>query len=199
MKKLIFILLLISFQSCITAPLVLTTKSDTTQKWVRLVNDPKTHDSMVKDFWEDGQRADNTWSAFILRDTIPYYPKLEPIKNEYDYQREYVNDNYWDIDEPIYKFSNQTLDTIPCLLMYSDTTSSYYYDTTYYTISNLIDYGVYWMKGYGVREMHEGSLEVFSINASGQIEPAPNYYSHKEYLDDNKHPIKNSIIIWQAK
>lgn len=100
------------------------------------------------------------------------------------------------------------LDTIPCIIEYSDTSEKYYLwpvfiedtaetrrhiDTASYfsgmigkwgndTLDRHYDYSVKWMKGYQV---------LSSIN--GWI------YNEMGYLDENKLPLKNGIIVWITK
>ncbi len=114
-----------------------------------------------------------------------------------------------------------TFDTIPCLIQYSDTGRYVYTETIpVYTgtgYSNGIadfsnttfvrmdttgvkvadyDWSVTYMIGWEVREKHCCINGNTSNLAYYQAVP---YYIHKEYLDENKKPLKSSIVVWMAK
>jgi hypothetical protein len=103
-------------------------------------------------------------------------------------------------------------DTIPCLMLMSDTSLQYYnnFDCMNCALSGYNSLA-YWSKGYEVRNIQYQRVDI-SVDPNYQMPDGswtllgrvPNFqwmpiYSFSTYLDINKKELSKNIVVWMAK
>lgn len=102
-------------------------------------------------------------------------------------------------------------DTIPAILLMSDTSGHPFITTDYHTlekacdeclvaykqnVSYIKDNATYWIKGYEVRRLRNFNDNAITFDDYPQT---PTKYIHIDYLDEDKKPFPDYIIVWQSK
>jgi len=104
----------------------------------------------------------------------------------------------WQQDSAVIKYK---YDTIPVVMLIGDTSKTKYsgfveiggwvFDTTWHEPNP----SIYWKFGYEVEEYIPERFYSQGFNRSW----TGGYWQHLCYLDENKQPMKKSIIVWQTK
>jgi hypothetical protein len=96
------------------------------------------------------------------------------------------------------------LDTVPVILLCSDTSAKYSYSSIGYFSEALMAANesrvCFYKYGYSVGEIHnEEEIPYYWDTHSWPSERGNDYSVHKYYLDADKNPLSKNIIVWDAK